>query len=149
MPGGLAWQAWWRAGKPIITVSPHRFVNNADCLVENNSLNPMRDSDRRKYPRLSQSFHVQVLKKELDLSLQGISVDISQEGAFIKIKNWQSFKVRDHAVVAFCLPPKFTGHDKTIGLQGGAVVARIDKKYKGIAVKFIKKLKQFKPIYVH
>ena len=92
---------------------------------------------------------MQLLKKELDLSLEGISVDISQEGAFIKIKNWQSFKVRDHAVVAFCLPPKFTGQDETIGLQGGAVVARVDEVYKGIAVKFIKKLKQFKPIYVH
>jgi hypothetical protein len=74
---------------------------------------------------------------------------MSQGGAFIKTRNWQSFKVRDHAVVAFCLPSKFTGQDKTIGLQGGAVVARIDKKYKGIGVKFIKKLKQFKPIYVH
>ena len=52
-------------------------------------------------------------------------------------------------MVAFCLPPKFTGQKKTIGLQGGAVVARVDEVYKGIAVKFIKKLKQFKPVYVH
>ena len=139
----------WRAGKPIFTVSPHRFVNNADCLVENNCDNPMRTSDRRKYPRLSQSFQVQLRKEGRDRALQGTSVDMSQGGAFIKTRNWQSFKVRDHAVVAFCLPSKFTGQDKTIGLQGGAVVARIDKKYKGIAVKFTKKLKQFEPIYVH
>ncbi|MEE9532036.1 MAG: hypothetical protein V3W52_13665, partial [Syntrophobacteria bacterium] len=78
---------------------------------------------------------MQLRKEGRDRSLQGTSVDMSQGGAFIKTRNWQSFKVRDHAVVAFCLPSKFTGQDKTIGLQGGAVVARVDKKYKGIAVK--------------
>ena len=86
----------------------------------------MRTSDRRKYPRLSQSFKVQLRKEGQDRSLPGTSIDMSQGGAFIKTRNWQSFKVRDHAVVA-----------------------RIDKKYKGIGVKFTKKLKQFEPIYVH
>ena len=85
-------------------------------------------------------------KKGQDRSLQGTSVNMSQGGAFIKTKNWQSFKVREHAVVAFFLPPKFTGQDKTIGLQGDAVVARVDKKNKGIGVEFIRNLKQFEPI---
>ena len=106
----------------------------------------MRDSDRRKHPRLSLSFQVQVLKKEPDLSLEGISVDISQGGAFIKIKNWLFFQAHDQAVIAFFLPPQFTGQDKTISLQGDAVVARVDKKNKGIAVKFKKNLKQFVPV---
>ena len=106
----------------------------------------MRESDRRKHPRVSQNFQVKLLKEGLERSLQGTSVNLSQGGAFIKTKNWQSFKVREHAAVAFFLPPKFTGQDKTIGLQGDAVVARVDKKNKGIGVKFTRNLKQFEPI---
>ena len=109
----------------------------------------MRTSDRRKYPRLSQSFQVQLRKEGKVRSLKGTSVDMSQGGAFIKTRTWQSFKVREHAVVAFCLPPEFTGQDKIVGLQGGAVVARVDKKHKGIGVRFDKKLNQFEPVYLH
>ncbi len=106
----------------------------------------MRDSDRRKYPRLRQSFQVQLLKKELDLSLEGISVDISQGGAFIKIKNWLFSQVHDQAVITFFLPPEYTGQNKTIGLQGRAVIKRVDKENEGIGVEFTRNLKQFERI---
>jgi c-di-GMP-binding flagellar brake protein YcgR len=106
----------------------------------------MRDSDRRKHPRVSQNFQVKLRKEGLERSLQGTSVDLSQGGAFIKTKNWQSFKVRDHAVVAFFLPPKYAGQDKTIGLQGDAMVARVDRKNKGIGVEFTRNFKQFERI---
>jgi hypothetical protein len=106
----------------------------------------MRVPDRRKYPRLSQSFPVQLLKNGVDLLLEGTSVDVSQGGAFIQTKNWRSFKVREQATIAFFLPPQYTGQDEVVGLQGEAVIARVDQENKGIGVKFIRNFKQFTPI---
>jgi hypothetical protein len=50
------------------------------------------------------------------------------------------------AVLAFFLPPRFTGQDKTIGLRGRAVVSRIDKKNQGIGVEFVKNFRLFEII---
>ena len=106
----------------------------------------MRIYDRRQHPRLIENFQVILRKDGLDFSFEGTTVNISQGGAFIKTKNWRSFKVDDQAVIAFYLPPEYTGQTKTIGLQGHAVVARVDHKQKGIVVKFIKHFRQFQPI---
>ena len=106
----------------------------------------MRIHDRRQHPRLRENFQVILRKYGLDFSIEGTSVNISQGGAFIKTKNCRSFKVDDQAVIAFYLPPEYTGQTETIGLQGRAVIARVDHKQKGIGVKFIKHFRQFEPI---
>ena len=108
----------------------------------------MRTLERRKHPRLQQKLQVKLSKARLDLVLDGNSINVSQGGAFIKFNKWNSFKVHDGAVIAFFLPPEFTGQYETIGLQGDAVVARVDRKNKGIGVVFTKKFKQFEPIIV-
>jgi hypothetical protein len=46
----------------------------------------------------------------------------------------------------FFLPPDFTGQNKTIGLQGDAVITRIDRENEGIAVEFIKTFRELEPI---
>jgi hypothetical protein len=66
----------------------------------------------------------------------------------IKTKDWQSFRVQDMAVFAFFLPPRFTGQDKTIGLQGRAVVSRIDKENQGIGVEFVRDFRLFELVDV-
>jgi hypothetical protein len=99
--------------------------------------------DNRKYPRLKQKFEVQIYRQGLNLAFDGNSINISQGGAFIKTGTWHSFRVHDMAVLAFILPPRFTGQDKTIGLQGGAVVSRIDKNLQGIGVKFVRDFRLF------
>ena len=103
----------------------------------------MISPDNRQYPRLKQEFEVHIYKHGLDLALDGTSVNISQGGAFIKTRDWQTFQVHDMAVLAFLLPPRFTGQDKTIGLQGGAVVSRIDKQKQGIGVEFVRHFRLF------
>jgi hypothetical protein len=103
----------------------------------------MTSPDHRKYPRLNQEFEVHIYKHGLDLALDGTSVNISQGGAFIKTRDCQNFQVHDMAVVAFLLPPRFTGQDKTIGLQGGAVVSRIDQQKQGIGVEFVRHFRLF------
>ena len=86
----------------------------------------MEAPDRRKYPRLRQSFRVELFKQGSRQSLDGTSVDVSQGGAFIRTKQWRALKVKDYAVIAFLLPPDYTGQEKTIRLQGDAVITRND-----------------------
>ena len=106
----------------------------------------MEAPDRRKYPRLRQSFQVHLCTGGLGHALEGTSVNVSQSGAFIKIKQWRSFRVSDQAIVAFSLPAEYTGQSKNIRLQGGAVIARVDQKNKGIGVEFTRNFRQFEPI---
>ena len=106
----------------------------------------MEAPDRRKYPRLRQSFRVELLKRGSPHSLDGTSVDVSQGGAFIKTNQWRALKVKDYAIIAFSLPPDYTGQEKTIRLRGEAVITRIDQKNKGIGVQFTRKFRNFEPV---
>ena len=106
----------------------------------------MEAPDRRKYPRLRQNFQVNLFGTGLGHTLEGTSVNVSQGGAFIKIKQWRSFRVSDQAIVAFSLPAEYTGQNKNIRLQGGAVIARVDQKNRGIGLEFTKNFKQFEPV---
>ena len=102
--------------------------------------------ERRKYPRREQSFRVQVFKHGLDYAYEGTSLNVSQRGAFIEIKKWRSFKVHEQAVIAFFLPPEYTGQNKIIQLQGETVITRVDQKNQGIGVNFTRNFKQFEPV---
>lgn len=106
----------------------------------------MEAPDRRKYPRLRQSFQVHLFRGGLGHAVEGSSVNVSQGGAFIKIKQWRPFRVSDQAIVAFSLPTEYTGQSKNIRLQGGAVITRLDQKNKGIGVEFTRNFKQFEPV---
>ena len=106
----------------------------------------MEAPDRRKYPRLRQSFQVHLFRGGLGHALEGTSVNVSQGGAFIKIKEWRSFRVNDQVILAFSLPAEYTGQSKNIRLQGGAVITRVDQKNKGIGLEFRKNFKQFEPV---
>ena len=106
----------------------------------------MRSFDQRKNPRIRQGFQVKFLKRGLDLTLEGITANLSQKGAFIKTKHWRSFQAGDPAVFTFFLPPVFTGQNKTVGLQGSAVITRVDQENEGLGIAFIKNLKQFEPV---
>ena len=64
----------------------------------------------------------------------------------IKLNQVEAFKVNDAAVIAFSLPPEYTGQQKTIRLKGGAIITRIDKKNKAVGVEFTRNLKQFEPV---
>jgi hypothetical protein len=106
----------------------------------------MEAPDRRKYPRLRQGFRVEFFKQGSRHSLEGTSVDVSQGGAFVKTSQWRTLKVRDYAVIAFSLPPDYTGQEKTIRLRGEAVIKRVDQENKGIGVEFTKKFRNFEPV---
>ena len=99
--------------------------------------------DRRKHERLNLQLPVMLSKIGLYSPIEGMTENLSQGGAFIKTRNWHYFLINDKAVVAFFLPPSFTGHNKTIGLEGTAVIARIDQENEGIGLRFTKDFKEF------
>ena len=108
----------------------------------------MRKLNRRELPRMTQEFVVKILQREIDFSLKGMTVNISQGGASIKTEHWRSIRVSDRAELTFYLPPKFTGQSHLIGLQGSAIVTRIDEQNECVAVKFVKSFRTFEPIRV-
>lgn len=108
----------------------------------------MRMSDSRRHTRLRKCFQVKLHQKVpsvLDVLLEGTTVDLSQGGAFIKTEDWGFFKPDESMNLTFLLPPDFTGQDTTIGLQGSAIVRRVDRLREGIAVEFSNELRQFRP----
>ena len=102
--------------------------------------------DRRMSVRQSWRLSIILQKPELGLSFDGVSVNVSQRGAFINTKNWQCFQVEELTTVTCILPPHFTGQNQPISLQGAATVRRVDQINEAVAVEFMKRLKQFEPL---
>ncbi len=108
--------------------------------------NLMDSRDNRKQVRIKQHFRTSLAKEGILYSLEGITASVSQGGAFIRTKDWQSFQTNDKTVITVYLPPVFTGQEATIGLQGSAVITRVDEDNEGVAVQFLKNFKQFERI---
>ena len=89
---------------------------------------------------------VTLFNEKLNLFVQGVTVNLSQHGAFVRSQPHFSFRAGAPITVTVFLPPEFTGQDKAIRLQGDAVILRIDEADEGIAVEFRKALRQFERI---
>jgi len=100
-------------------------------------------SNRRKYPRLSQSFQARARLLQRSAELSGVTHNLSQSGAFIISPSWSDFKVDDETEIMFFLPPAFTGQNDTLILKGLGTVRRVDGDRWGIAIEFPKELKTF------
>ena len=55
------------------------------------------------------------------------------------------FRKNEQAEMRLFLPPEFTGQRDTLTLTGPAVIKRVEQNRQGVAVKFLKELKAFKP----
>jgi hypothetical protein len=111
------------------------------------SPNVMKTFDHRKNRRIRRNFPVKLLTKGTDsLSIEGMTVNLGQGGALIKVSKRLSFQALAPAVLTFFLPPDLTGQDKTIMLRGDVVITRVDKERKGMEVKFIKTFREFERI---
>ena len=107
--------------------------------------------DQRTHIRLKKNFQVTLHKRVpgyLDLLLKGNTLDLSRDGSFIKTEDWHLFKPNEVTELTFFFPTGFSGKDAPIGLQGSAIVKRVDKVREGIAVEFINELGDFKQISV-
>lgn len=102
--------------------------------------------ERRKHKRKVHHFQSSLYKLELYSAANGVTANVSPGGALIKTRDWHAFQPQDQVVVTLLIPPSFSGQDKTISLQGAAVVARVDQENEGVAVQFSNSLKQFELI---
>lgn len=103
-------------------------------------------AERRKHVRINHQFTTQIFTPRSDYETQGVTENISQGGAFIKVEDWRAFQIGDQTVITFFLPPTFTDRGKTIGLRGEAEVKRIDQQNEGIALEFSKYFQEFEKI---
>lgn len=105
--------------------------------------------DQRRHMRLKKNFQVTFQKRvpgNLDLLLRGKTLDLSRGGSFIETEGWHLFKPNEVTELTFFFAKGLSGKDAPIGLQGSAIVRRVDKLRKGIAAEFINELKHFKQI---
>jgi hypothetical protein len=106
----------------------------------------MTTRDKRKHVRIKRFFEAKLSKAGTSHSIAGQTENVSQGGAFIKTKDWHSLKPNDKTTLTVFLPPLFTGQDATIGLQGSAIINRVDEENEGVAVEFLQNFKQFERI---
>jgi hypothetical protein len=100
-------------------------------------------AERRKSVRLNHRFSVRFCKVGLYFPIEGVTENVGPCGAFIKINELHAFRLRDQIILTLCIPPSFSGQEKTIGLQGPARIIRLVGNNEGVAVKFSRPLKQF------
>ena len=103
--------------------------------------------DRRERKRFTLQCTAE-LHSELEsgLFIDAVTQDLSPTGAFLKTEKYNSLRLNERTLLTFFLPPDFTGQSGTIGLQGSAVINRIDEEEEGIGVQFVESLKQFERI---
>jgi hypothetical protein len=109
----------------------------------------MKVWEKRKFKRVDCNFVVTLFDEGLNLFVHGVTADLSRCGAFVQIQPFDFFGLGTPLTITVFLPPKFTGQDKTVRLQGEAVILRIDEAHKGVAVTFRKPLRQFKRVGEH
>ena len=102
--------------------------------------------ERRRHVRIHRQFVTQIFTPRSDYETQGVTENISQGGAYIKVEDWHAFQIGDQTVITFFLPPSFTDRDKTIGLRGEAEVKRVDQQNEGIALEFSRYFQEFEKI---
>jgi hypothetical protein len=113
----------------------HAKGHNVDTLI-----------DRRRYARLNQEFPVKARVLGTPVEVEGVTLDVSQGGAFIVSLSWSAFHSNDQTEIQFSLPPTFTGQERSLFLEGPGIVARVDGDRLGIAVEFLQELRTFKVI---
>jgi hypothetical protein len=106
----------------------------------------METHDRRAYARVAHRLVTKFSKTGLYTPVEGVTENISQGGAFVKTEKWEAFHPQERVIVTFFLAPDLTGQDKTIGLQGEGVIARVDREGTGVGVQFTTGFDQFAEI---
>jgi hypothetical protein len=107
----------------------------------------METRERRRSTRLHRQFPAHI-RCRTGIRADGESENLSQGGALIRTETWDVFKPRDEILITFLLPSEFTGQDRAIGLQGEAVVTRVDPEHQGIGIEFVKSFRQFEQVSV-
>jgi hypothetical protein len=135
----------------FITYVLHKITGEMREMIEKGLSEIMMICDQRRHTRLRKNFQLTLHKRVPgipDVLLEGNTLDLSKGGAFIKTEGWHFFEPNEVTELTLFLPPDFTDKDTLIGLQGSAIIRRVDRLREGISVEFINELRQFRPIAV-
>jgi tetratricopeptide (TPR) repeat protein len=101
-------------------------------------------SRKREHARCTGHFVAELSKTGVSGTMRGITENIGQSGAFIKIKEWRAFRAKDEVDVAIFLPSIFSDESATVQMEGRGFVARVDEEQEGVAVEFRDAFRHFK-----
>jgi hypothetical protein len=105
----------------------------------------MDSFERRKDTRTLNNFRTKIRLTRISEEVDGVTLDLSQGGAFVTNASWLDFRKNEQAEMRLFLPPEFTGQEDTLTLTGPAMIKRVEQERQGVAVKFLKELKAFTP----
>ena len=104
--------------------------------------------DRRAQLRVSANFFATTFQSGRGWATEGVTENISQGGALIRVDDWHKFSPADHVIVTLLLPADFCGLDRPVVLQGVAIVSRVDPEKGGVALRFERDFKFFEGVNV-
>ena len=94
--------------------------------------------EKRKYRRVKRSFNVVVSNKEPRKNTQGTIVDVSINGALIKLDNWTNFNKDETVNLQFYTNDKFVDKEKPNVINVCGRIKRVTKKKRELAIMFVK-----------
>ena len=94
--------------------------------------------EKRKYRRVKRSFNVVVSNKEPRKNTQGTIVDVSINGALIKLDNWTNFNKDETVNLQFYTNDKFVDKEKPNVINVCGRIKRVTKEKRELAIVFVK-----------
>lgn len=115
-----------------------------DGAGEQRASRSLQKSREREHPRCSGYFVAELAKAGSTEPVSGLTENIGQSGAFIKVREWESFRVNEEISVAIFLPSVFSDESTTVRMEGRGFIVRVDEEQEGVAVEFSTCFRQFK-----
>ena len=94
--------------------------------------------EKRKYRRVTRSFKVVVSNKEPRKNTQGTIVDVSKDGALIKLDNWTNFNKDETVNLQFYNNEMVVGKEKPNVINVCGRIKRVTKEKRELAIMFVK-----------
>ncbi|MEE9527845.1 MAG: PilZ domain-containing protein [Syntrophobacteria bacterium] len=94
--------------------------------------------EKRKYRRVTRPFKVVVSNKKPRKNTQGIIVDVSKDGALIKLDNWISFNKNETVNLRFYTNDMVVDEEKINVINVCGRIKRVTKEKHELAIVFVK-----------
>ena len=94
--------------------------------------------EKRKYRRVTRPFKVVVSNKKPRKNTQGIIVDVSKDGALIKLDNWTNFNKDETVNLQFYTNDMDVDKEKPNVINVSGRIKRVTKEKRELAIMFVK-----------
>ena len=94
--------------------------------------------EKRKYRRVTRPFKVVVSNKKSRKNTQGTIVDVSKDGALIKLDNWTNFNKDETVNLQFYNNEMVVGKEKPNVINVCGRIKRVTKEKRELAIMFVK-----------